>query len=324
MNPLVSIGIPIYKRLNFLPDILRVVGSQDYPHIELIVSDNGGNGTKVHQVVDRYYSRPYRFRQNPSTVSISQHYNQLVNSASGKYFVLLCDDDEISANFISELVALLERFPSATAAIARQEMMDESGAIIRKSKVELPDIISGTDCIRAIWHTHEYGFECFATIMARTDYIKACGGYPDFRTGSHNDNALLIKLCLNRYIAFSSNCSFRWRVYHTSHGWSISSWDLAADSRQFLRFLDSDPRILEFSSVHPSEWKDLKSILVRMAWQTYFGRWRGIYRERLNPLEWVATAFVMPPIPAYYKQIARTLLGISKMAFGTWVKRLFL
>ena len=66
MKPLVTIGIPIYKRLHFLPDVLRVVNSQDYPNIELIVSDNGVNNSKVPKLIAQYYSRPYKYRQNLS------------------------------------------------------------------------------------------------------------------------------------------------------------------------------------------------------------------------------------------------------------------
>ena len=96
MTKLVTIGIPVYRRLDFLPHVLNVVNSQDYPDIELIVSDNGMNGSTVHDIVKKYYFRPSRFRQNSSTVGMSIHFNQIINEASGEYFILLADDDEIS------------------------------------------------------------------------------------------------------------------------------------------------------------------------------------------------------------------------------------
>ena len=65
MSKLVTIGIPIYKRLTTLPQALQSVASQDYPDIELIVSDNGENGNKVKEIVEQCYPRPFRFRQNP-------------------------------------------------------------------------------------------------------------------------------------------------------------------------------------------------------------------------------------------------------------------
>jgi GT2 family glycosyltransferase len=315
MAKLVTIGLPIYRRLEYLPNVLNVVARQDYPEIELLVSDNGVNGAKLPEIVRRHYSRPFKFRQNDSTVGLSKHFNQIVDAASGDYFVLLADDDEISPNYVSALVRQLERYPQASVALAKQEIINEAGARIRQSKEQLPDILSGADFIPDAWQSHVFEFECFATFLAKTEQIKACGGYPEFRKGSYNDNALLIKLSLNGYIAFSAECSFRWRDYDASHGWSISVLDLAADTRQFLRFLETDPTILKFSSAHPGEWKKLKSILVRMAWHTYFTRWNDIYRNRLSFPQWVATAFAMPPITDYYKNVAFT--------FGACLKDFF-
>jgi GT2 family glycosyltransferase len=315
MGKLVTIGVPVYRRLEYLPNVLKVIAQQDYSCIELLVSDNGTNGPKVPEIVKKHYSRPFKFRQNDSTVGLSKHFNQIVHAASGEYFVLLQDDDEISPNYVSELVSQLERHPEASVAISRQEIISETGDRLAQSEAELPDILSGADFVPAAWQFHKYMFECFATFLAKTEQIRACGAYPEFRKGSHNDNALLIKLSLNSYIAFSAKCSFRWRAYETSHGWSISILDLAADTRQFLRFLETDPTILKFSSAHPGEWKKLKSILVRMAWHTYFTRWNDIYRNRLSFPQWVATAFAMPPITDYYKNVAFT--------FGACLKDFF-
>lgn len=319
---LVTIGVPIYRRLNYLPHVLNIISLQDYPRIELIISDNGMNGTKIRDIVNAHYSGPYKFRQNPSSVSISAHFNQIVREASGEYFVLLADDDEISPNYVSELVRQLERYPQASVALAAQEILDEAGVVIRRSRGPLPDILSGADFVRAAWHTFEYRFECFATTLAKTELIRRCGGYPDFTRGSHNDNALLIKLCLNDYVVFSDKCAFRWRVYESSHGWSIDIRDLAAASREFLLFLDSDPAIQRFAVSYVPEWRELKHYLVTVTWETYFERWRSIYRERLPHLQWVKAAFALPFILAYYRKVISTLIKVSKRAVENRVRKL--
>jgi glycosyltransferase involved in cell wall biosynthesis len=307
MGKLVTIGIPIYKRLEYLPHVLDLVARQDYPDIELLISDNGMNGVKVLEIVRGHCSRSFKFRQNDIAVGLSKHFNQIVHAASGHYFVMLQDDDEISPNYVSELVARMEQQPRATVAISRQEIIDETGAKLRESAIELPGVVSGAEFIRDTWRFNKYKFECLATFLARTREIKSCGGYPEFSKGTHSDDALLIKLTLDSYVAFSSKGVFRYRAYETSHGWSLNIWDLAADSRQFLQFLNNDPVVWEFSLSHPDEWRDLKEILVRMAWRTYFYRWRGMYRERLRLPTWVAAAFALPPIPGYYRNVGRSL-----------------
>ena len=305
---LVTIGVPIYKRLQYLPHILGLVQAQDYPAIELIVSDNGENGTAVRDLVQQHYSRPYRFRQNPATVPISAHFNQLVQEASGEFFALLADDDEISSNYASGLVRQFERYPDASVGIARQEILSEEGIVIRKSAEELPHTLSGPDFIRAVWPRNDFKFECFSTFLARTEQVRSMGGYPNFARGNHIENALLIKLILNNSVVLSSDCVFRWRVDPRSYGWSVSIRDLAAACREFLRFLRQDSVIQDFAARHPDSWRPLHDGLVQMAWRTYLWRWKSLYQEGLPRLRWWKAAFALPPIKDYYREVAVVLI----------------
>jgi glycosyltransferase involved in cell wall biosynthesis len=305
---LVTIALPIYKRLEYLQHVLGIVAAQDYPDIELLVSDNGMNGTRVREIVETCYPRPYRFRQNPETVNITQHFNQLMAEATGEYFVILCDDDEISSNYVSELVASLDAYPDASVAIARQEMLDKDGVVVRKSSETMPPVLSGEEFISATWTDYAYGMEMVGTYLVRTEKLRACGGYP----GTGIDNALLLKLVLGRSVGLNSQCAFRWRLDDASFGWSVSAAELALASREFLDFLDTDPVIREYALAFPEQWRRIKGSLVKMAWQTYLERWDGIYRGRLSWLPWVKSAFAMPFIPDYYKMIARHLYADAK------------
>ncbi len=322
MLKLVTVGLPIYKRLEYLPHILKILAAQDYPNMEVLVSDNGMNGTRVREIVEANYSRPYRFRQNPASVNISQHFNQIAGEATGEYFVMLCDDDEISSNYVSELVGSLERYPAASVAIARQEMLGKDGDVVRKSKETMPPVLSGTDFIAATWHEYAFGMEMVGTFLMRTEKLKACGGYPDFCRGTGIDNALIVKLILNGDIALNDRCAFRWRLDDASFGWSVSTADLALASREFLAFLETEPIIREYAEAHPDQWRQSKGYLVKMIWVTYLGRWNSIYRERLAWVPWVRSAFAMPLMPAYYKRVASILINTSKGSLKARLKGL--
>lgn len=187
MAALVTIGIPIYKRLSFLPNVLNSVSQQDYRELEVIVSDNGMNGAQLSTIIKEHYPRKFKLRQNAHVETMSTHFNQIINAASGEYFMLLCDDDEISPNYVSELVGLLEQNSQASIALSRQEIIDECGTVVRRSSDNVPTLISGPDFIRAAWETHQYKYEGFATYLARTDQIKACCGYPEFCKGLSHD-----------------------------------------------------------------------------------------------------------------------------------------
>jgi glycosyltransferase involved in cell wall biosynthesis len=321
MTKLVTIGIPVYRRLDFLPHVLNIVSSQNYPDIELIVSDNGMNESAVHDIVKTYYSRPIKFRQNSSTVGMSIHFNQIIREASGEYFVLLADDDEISSNYVSELVTLLERHTRATVAISIQETIDETGVPLRRSSEKVPEILTGPDFIRAAWGTHEYGYESFSTFVGRTANLLNCGGYPDFYKGTALDDALIVKLCFDNFVVFSTRCTFRKRYSVASDGYAMGIKELARGLRDYLAFLESDPMIRAVS--HRRQWKESKRYLVEVAWKTYYYRWNDIYNKRLTHQEWLRAGFYMPFIPDYYRAVAQTLVqSVLDDALGKFEKHI--
>jgi glycosyltransferase involved in cell wall biosynthesis len=312
MKKLVTIGIPIYKRLEFLPNVLKVVGAQDYPHIDLLVSDNGMNGSAVPDIVDSNFSRPYRFRQNAATVGISTHFTQLMQNAEGEYFVVLADDDEISPNFVSELVALLEKHPRAVAAFGREETIDQAGQVVRASKDTIPEVLSHADFIRATWGKREYRLESLCTFLAPTERLLACGGFPEIFAGTSDEDLLMVKLCLGNQIAFSTRCSFRKRMDERSMGYALATKDLARGIREFVAKMDADPQIQAYARAHPAEWKELRGYLFDSAWNTYWFRWSDLYRRRLPAWQWARAGFALPF--SYHPRVARFLVGAWRTA----------
>jgi hypothetical protein len=197
---------------------------------------------------------------------------------------------------VSELVARLEAHPEASIAFGGQEVIDEAGAVLKVSADCLPEILSGPDFILATWHHYRYGFKSVSTFLARTERMRAVGGYPCFTRGTHPDDAMVVMLCLDNHVALSSRCVWRNRLYEASHGMSIPIRDLAAATKEFFHFLKTDPILRSFAAARPAEWGRLRACLVRMAWSTYFSRWRDLYRKRMAFHRWVAAAFYLPLI----------------------------
>jgi cellulose synthase/poly-beta-1,6-N-acetylglucosamine synthase-like glycosyltransferase len=319
MTKLVTLALPVYKRFDYLASVLNMVASQDYPKIDLLVSDNGLNGTAVPEFVNRHYPKPYRFRQNTATVGISAHFNQLLHDAAGEYVVILGDDDEISPNYVSDLVSALERHPEASIAFSIQEAIDAEGHLIKRSSDTVPEIISGRDFIRAAWGTHQYGFTSFSTFLGKTKALLAVGGFPIFWVAQGDEDTLIVKTCIDNFVVFSTRSVFRKRYHDGSDQHLMAIHDLARGLRDFLRNLNTDPHILAYASAHPAEWAESKAYLVDNIWKTYYDRWRDVYRQRMARSDWVMAAFKLPPIPRYYKAVAYTLV-YSTLAQG---KRLF-
>jgi hypothetical protein len=264
----------------------------------------------VPDICTRHYSKPYRFRQNESTVSMSMHFDQLIQHARGEYFLVLPDDDELSPNYVSELLSLMEKYPDASAAFGKEETLDEGGRLIRTSKDTIPEIMSGVEFIRTTWGSHKYGLEGLCTFLAKREDLLACGGWPDIWAGTSDEDLLAVKLSLGSRVAFSTRCSYRKRFYETSSGYAINMKDLERGIREFVSSLDSDGSVQRYASAHKAEWTELRGYLVGSAWDTYYYRWEDMYRKRLSPWQWTVAGFALPP--AYYRRVARTVLGAAK------------
>ncbi len=290
-----------------------MVNGQDYPAIELLVSDNGMNGSTVRHLVEENCARPYRFRQNPTTVEMMPHFNQLLGEAAGEYFVLLPDDEEISPNFVSALIRRLQRYPKAVIAFGRQEIVDPAGAVL-DSFTGPGEAISGTDFIQMICQPSPFGFRQVSTFLARVRAMREAGGYPEFTRGVHSDTALVMKLCLSGSVAFASDCLWRNRLDEASCGLSISIRELASATREFIRHIRTEPTTIRYAAAHPLEWPKLERCLVRMARQTYLFRWSTIYKRRMAYWRWVLAALVIPPNLAYYSRAGCIL-------FTDWKRR---
>jgi len=320
--PLVTVGIPVYKRLRFLREAVQSVAAQDYQNIELIVSDNGVNGTAIPELVGQYYKRPYRFRQNPSTINATLHYNQIVHEATGDYVVLLGDDDEVSPNFISDLVGVVQRHPDITVAIPKQEQMDEEGRTFRASFDSVPELLSGEEFIKA-WCCGTYGWLTFSTVLMKTAEVRRYGGFVVIPTGNGDEDALLIKMVLDHSVGVSTRSTVRKRQYPTSLGYSCSYPELTDAARHFIRFLDTDDILRGYARRNPGQWRGLRGLIVEMLWKICYGRWKDLYRTRLSPFQWAAVSLSMPWIPAYYGTIGRTLWEEFKFVVFASIKRRF-
>jgi glycosyl transferase family 2 len=89
--PLVSVVIPCYQQAHFLCDAIESVLIQTYPHVELIVVDDGSNDNTV-AVVNRYPGVRY-FRQENQGLAAAR--NAGLRQTIGQYLVFLDSDDRL-------------------------------------------------------------------------------------------------------------------------------------------------------------------------------------------------------------------------------------
>ena len=110
--PLVSIGIPTYNGANKIEKALNSILNQNYPNIEIVISDNGSTDN-TEEVVREYAERDHRIKyfKQPQNKGLSFNFEFVLQNATGKYFLWLSDDDELLPNILNTYVDYLENNP---------------------------------------------------------------------------------------------------------------------------------------------------------------------------------------------------------------------
>lgn len=100
MEPLVTIAIPTYNRAeSYLPQAIQSALNQTYSNIEILVSDNCSTDNTT-AVVKSFNDPRIKFFQQEKNIGSNNNANFCLAQATGKFFLLFFDDDQIDSDFI--------------------------------------------------------------------------------------------------------------------------------------------------------------------------------------------------------------------------------
>jgi len=108
--PAVTVGIPTHNRAQGLKRALESVLDQTERDLEVIISDDASSD-ETSVVVGQLAQRDARVRyiRREAPLGLTENFNFLLAHASGRYVMLLADDDYIDPNYIARCRAELDR-----------------------------------------------------------------------------------------------------------------------------------------------------------------------------------------------------------------------
>lgn len=137
--PLVSLAVPLYASGAFFEYIVENLSTQDYPNLEIIVSDRHGLDDTVSRLRERFAAdRRFVFVEGRERLDWVAHYNDLLRRANGAYFLWMPHDDSYPADYVSELVARLEERPDVILAFGSRRPVDLGGNPVPAREVPPP------------------------------------------------------------------------------------------------------------------------------------------------------------------------------------------
>jgi glycosyltransferase involved in cell wall biosynthesis len=126
VRPLASVVIANYNYGPFLAQAVDSVLAQTYPHVELVVVDDGSTD-ESHQVLDRYGARVKVVRQENRGVSAAR--NRGLRESGGELVSFLDSDDAWLPDKLARQVPLFDR-PSVGMVYCQLRLVDERGGTL--------------------------------------------------------------------------------------------------------------------------------------------------------------------------------------------------
>lgn len=129
--PLVSIGVPVRNEEKFLKESLEALLAQDYPNVEILISDNASDdGTSI---IAKHFAKTHpnvTYHRFSTNVGPAENFRKVLLDANGRYFMWAAGHDLWSRNYISACVFELERNNSAVLAIGTGQWIDSEGDVM--------------------------------------------------------------------------------------------------------------------------------------------------------------------------------------------------
>lgn len=131
--PLVSIGVPIYNEEKFIKNTLQSLIDQDYPNLEIIISDNASTDDTL-DICKQIIGEKSNIAIHSCKVNLgaAANFRYVLEKSKGKYFMWASGHDLWAPHYVSDNVTLLELTPSAVISFGASIWIDENNKELDK------------------------------------------------------------------------------------------------------------------------------------------------------------------------------------------------
>lgn len=156
-DPLVSIIIPVYNKAVFVRETLESALAQSYPHIELVLVNDGSEDGSL-AILEEYQSKfPEKVKLiDQENKGVSKATNVGIEASRGDYIQFLDADDLMSKDKIERQIRLLSR--EGPESVATCEWVNFKDNIEKYGRVPygiFQDFDSGLDLLLRFWNRQE-------------------------------------------------------------------------------------------------------------------------------------------------------------------------
>lgn len=182
-TPLLSITIPTYNRPDMLMRALASVTTTTPAALqhatELVVSDNSTDDRSeiVYKQLTRDWRGPTMYRRNFDAPGMVGNFNSCIEVASGRFVLILHDDDALMRSAVADLHAALLEADEHPVLLFGVRVIDARGRTLRSQTHSSRRYLPPTEAVeRVLRHS---SFVRFPAIVVRRDAYVVAGGFDE-------------------------------------------------------------------------------------------------------------------------------------------------
>ena len=213
----VSVAIPAYNQAHFIEQALDSILAQDYPNLEVVVSDNASTDVTP-AVMQPYLSDPrVHYFRNPTNLGMLRNFKKALYEYSTGELALHMDADDFltDSHYISEAVEMMDRH-GLIMVFGRTKSFYEKDQTFIEDKVnsDLPAVMDGNWLF--LNYYKGYSLTSLTVVHDRKKAMEV--GFYDYDIRSV-DWENLLKLMINEKVGFINRFVGVWRRHDS--GWTF-------------------------------------------------------------------------------------------------------
>lgn len=237
-GPRVSVVMPTFRRARQIGASIESLLRGEWEDFELLVRDDGDGTDGTADAVRRAASSDSRvhYHRNERHLGIPGNVNAGIRVGRGDLIVICHDHDLYKPGFLSRMVEVLSRHPSALYVHCAIDIIDSEGAVLRTHVGDWPELVRGADWLKFMLGQLSCPVSALTMVPRRSH--EQYGLY-DSTWGFIADVEMWMRLALHGDVAYVREPLVRVRAREAEHEMSASITPtvlLARIHRKYLPF----------------------------------------------------------------------------------------
>lgn len=232
LPPKVSIGLPVRNGDRYLEEALASLVGQDYPNLEIVISDNASTD-RTKEILEDFRSR-YPFivvHTQSETLEATDNFTFVLEKATGEYFCWHAHDDLRGPGNVRALASVLDANPGIVCVMSDVVNFGESavaGQVDRLEQIRVEKVVdSWKEVRRAFFAVPTTNIFFCVYGLYRTDVLRSVRMKQNLGFSANTEIPMLAQVALAGGIASVPDESFHYR----RHEESIYHLEVAKESR---------------------------------------------------------------------------------------------